>query len=295
MGARRFSAGVLLALLWPNAPAQPLRFQHFTPLTMKPVGAALKVDYSWFYGYQNFAVQNGSILVRLPKAVEVIDGASLRVTQRYPLRQKGACAVAFDGATVVAVTGCLKATSTSFTVWRLTPTSRRSIRVSKLDPLRYPVTFAFGDGTWFIARGNGVVDAVDLRTGHVSTHRPRRVLAKGRGGVFATWLGDHRLGLSGTVVDVRSWRKRTLAQGAERLDAIDGYIIASGTNGITVFDDSLHLYRRLAPGRVIDRVWLSDGIVYAQIGLAWDEWDLRSGKHLGIVLPDTPWLVQLLS
>ena len=275
-------------------PAQPLRLQHFTPVTMRPVGAPLKVDYSWFYGYQNVASANGSLVVRLPNAIEVIDGSSLTVTQRYPFRQKDTCAVDFDGTAVVALTGCLTATSKSFTLWRLTPASRRGMRVSGLEPLSWPVSFAVGDGTWFVARGNGSVDAIDLESGHVTTHRARRTLAKGRGSVDASWLGEHRLGLNGTVVDVRTWRKRTLALGAQRLDAIDGYVIAHGTNGITVFDDSLHLYRRLAAGRVIDRVGLSDGIVYAQVGLAWDEWDLRTGRHLGIVLPDTPFLVQLL-
>ena len=295
MGARSFSATLLLALLWPNAPAQPLRLQHFTPLAMRPTGPQVKIDYSWFYGYQNVAWADGALVVRLRNAIDVIDGTSLRVTQRYTFRHKGTCAVDFDGATVVALTGCLTAGSTSFTVWRLTPTSRRSVRVSRLEPLTWPVSFAVGDGTWFVARGSGTVDAIDLETGHVTTHRPRRTLAKGEGLLDASWLGEHRLGLNGTVTDVRTWRRRTLAPGAERLDAADGYVIAHGTNGITVFDDSLHLYRRLAAGRVIDRVCLSDGIVYAQIGLAWDEWDLRSGKHLGIVLPDTPWLVQLLS
>ena len=295
MGARSFSATLLLALLWPNAPAQPLRLQHFTPLTLKPSGPQLEIDYSWFYGYQNVAVANGSVLVRLPNALEVIDGSSLRVTRTYTFRHKGTCAVDFDGASVVALTGCLTATSTSFTLWHLAPGIRLSIPVSGLAPLAWPVTFAVGDGNWFVARGNGTVDAIDLETGHVTTHRPRRMLAKGPGFLDASWLGEHRLGLNGTVVDVRTWRRRTLALGAQRLDAIDGYVIAHGTNGITVFDDSLHLFRRLAPGRVIDRVGLSNGVVYAQIGLAWDEWDLRTGRHLGIVLPDTPWLVQLLS
>lgn len=295
MGARSFSATLLLALLWPNAPAEPLRLQHFTPVTMRPVGAPVKVDYSSFYGYQSFATADGAIVVRLPNAIEVIDGASLDVEQRYTFRHKGTCAVDFDGATVVALTGCLTSKSKSFTVWRLTPTSRRSVRVSRLDPLTWPVSFAVGDGNWFVARGNGTVDAIDLLSGHVTSHRPRRTLAKGRGFVAASWLGEHRLGLNGTVVDVRTWRKRTLALGAERLDAIGGYVIAHGTNGITVFDDSLDLYRRLAPGRVVDRVGLSGGVVYAQIGLAWEEWDLRTGTHLGVVLPDTPWLVQLLS
>lgn len=276
-------------------PAQRLRLQHFTPVSMRPVGSPVKIDYSWFYGFQSFAAANGSIVVRLPKAIEVIDGGSLRVTRRYTFRHRGTCAVDFDGATVVALTGCLTASSKTFTVWRLAPTSRRAIPVSHLDALTWPVSFAVGDGKWFVARGDGTVDAIDLQTGHVTTHRPRRMLAKGRGYREASWLGRHRLGLNGTVVDVRTWRKRTIALGAQRLDAIDGYVIAHGTNGITVFDDSLHLYRRLAPGRVIDRIGLSGGILYAQIGLAWDLWDLRTGKHLGIVLPDTPWLVQLVS
>jgi hypothetical protein len=295
MRVRQFSASLLLALLWPNTPAQPLRLQHFTPVSMKPVGSPTKIDYSRFYGEQNYATANGSIVVRLPNAIEVIDESSLRVTERYVFRHKATCGVAFDGTTVVALTGCLTATSKVFTAWRLAPGSRHAVAVSHLRPLMWPVSFAIGDGTWFIARGDGTVDAVNLETGRVTTHRPRRTLAKGRSAVVASWLGEHRLGLNGTVVDVRTWRKRTLALGAERLDAIDGYVIAHGTNGITVFDDSLHLFRRLAANRVIDRVALSGGIVYAQIGLAWDEWDLRTGRHLGLVLPETPWLLQIVS
>jgi hypothetical protein len=294
MQVRRFSATLLLALLWPNAPAQPLRLQHFTPLSMEPVGKPLKIDYSWFYGYQSWAAANGSIVVRLPNAIEVIDGASLRVTHRWAFRHRGTCAVDFDGTAVVALTGCLTASSKAYTVWRLTETSRQAVRVSHLAPLAWPVSFAVGDGTWFVARSGGTVDVIDLETGRVTSHRPRRTLAKGRSVSEASWLGEHRLALAGTVIDVRTWRKRTIALGAQRLDAVGGYVIAHGQNGITVFDDSLRLYRRVARGRVIDRIGLSDGVLYAQIGLAWDRWDLRTGQHLGIVLPDTPWLVQLL-
>jgi hypothetical protein len=293
MHVRQLSASLLLALLWPNTPAQPLRLQHFTPVTMKPVGAPLKLDYSWFNGNQSLAWANGSFVAVVPNAIEVVDGTSLRVTHRYAFRHKGTCAVDFDGTGVVALTGCATA-SPAYTVWRLTPTSRRAIRVSGLDPLAWPVSFAVGDGQWFVARSGGTVDAIDLQTGRVTSHRPRRALAKGRSVSEASWLGEHRLGLSGTVVDVGTWRKRTIAPGAQRLDAIDGYVIAHGKNGITVFDDSLRLYRRFARGRVIDRIGLSGGVLYAQVGLAWDRWDLRTGKHLGIVLPDTPWLVQLL-
>jgi hypothetical protein len=295
MGVRSFSATLLTALLWPNAPAQPLRLQHLTPLAMKPVGSVIKIDYSWFWGFHNLSTANGSIVVRLPNALEVIDSSTLRPTERYVFRHKGTCGVDFDGSTVVALTGCLTPASKIFTVWRLSPGSRRAVSVSQLRPLAWPVSFAVGDGKWFISRGDGTVDAIDLQTGRVSIHRPRRTLAKGRGAAYASWLGEHRLGLNGTVVDVRTWRKRTLAPGASQLDAIGGYVIAHGQKGITVFDDSLRLYRRFAGGRVIDRVGLSGGVLYAQIGLAWEEWDLRTGKHLGLVLPDTPWLVQLLS
>jgi hypothetical protein len=295
MRVRQFSASLLLALLWPNAPGHPLRLQHFTPLSMEPVAKPLKLDYSWFYGYQSFAAANGSLVVLVPNALEVIDGSSLRVTHRYPFEHKDTCAVDFDGTAVVALVGCLSASSTTYTLWRLTPTSRRATPIRHLDPLAWPVSFAVGDGQWFVARSAGAVDAIDLRTGHVTSHRPKRALAKGRGDTEASWLGEHRLGLNGTVVDVRTWRRRTLAAGAQRLDAVGGYVIAHGANGITVFDDSLRLYRRFAPGRVIDRVGLSDGVLYAQIGLAWDLYDLRTGAQLGLVLPDTPWLVQLVS
>ena len=296
VGGRSISATLLLALLWPNAPAQPLRLQHFTPLKLEPVGKPVKIDYSWFYGYQNYATTTGSIVVRLPNAIEVIDRITLRPTQRYAFRHRGTCAVDFDGTTVVALTGCLTAASKHFTIWRLTPTSRQAIPVSHLDPLKWPVSFAVGDGKWFVSRAGDVVDAIDLETGRTTTHRSRRTLAKGAPGYrVASWLGEHRLALNGTIVDVRTWRKRTIAPGAQRLDAIDGYVIAHGANGVTVFDDSLHLYRHLAAGRVVDTIGLSDGIVYAQIGLAWDEWDLRTGRHLGLVLPGTPWLVQLMS
>jgi hypothetical protein len=296
MQVRRYSATLLLALLWPNTPGQPLRLQHFTPLSLRPVGPPLKLDYSAFTGFQSFAWRNGSVVVRLPEAIEVIDGSSFTVTERFTFRRKDTCAVDLDGATVVALTGCGRAKSQALTVWRLEPASRRAIRVSRLAPLTWPVSLAVGDGDWFVARGNGTVDVIDLQTGRVTTHRPRRTLAKGAAGYReASWLGEHRLALGGTVVDVRTWRKRTIALGAQRFEAIDGYVIAHGTNGITVFDDSLDLYRRFATGRVIDRVGLGGGVIYAQIGLAWDRWDLRTGRHLGIVLPDTPWLVQLLS
>lgn len=151
-----------------------------------------------------------------------------------------------------------------------------------------------GDGKWFVARKGGAVDVIDLQTGRVTTHHPRRTLQKGEGSVEASWLGDHRLGLNGAVVDVRTWRRRVLALGARKLMAVDGFILSYGANGITVYDDSLHLYRRLAAGRPIDDLGVSGGIAYAQIGLSWDLYDLRTGKYLRTALPDSAWLLRLV-
>jgi hypothetical protein len=295
MDVRRYSASLLLALLWPNAAGQPLRLQHLAPQSMTRVGAPLRIDYDSSYGFQTMAFADGRFVVRVEKGLEVVDAASLRVVVRYPLARSDVCAVDFDGAAVVALLGCKSVTSNAHTLWRFTSTSRRAIPVRHLDPLRWPVTFAVGDGKWFVARAGGSVDVVDLETGVVVHRSPRRVLSKGAGFTTASWLGQHRLGLNGTVVDVRSWRARTIAPGARRLIAAGGYVLAYGTDGITVFDDRLQLYRRLARGLEIDDLGVSDGVAYAQIGLVWDLYDVRSGKHLDTVLPDTPWLVRLVS
>jgi hypothetical protein len=294
MQVRRFSASLLLALLWPNTPGQPLRLQHFTPETLRPVGRELKLypDYRW--GFQQTAYADGLMLVRTPKALNVIDGRSLQLTHSYPFAQRDVCAVGLDGGAVVVLTGCKTAKATAHTVWRLTPAGRRALPVRGLGALAWPVSFAVGDGTWFVATRGGDVASIDLRTGAVSWHRHRRTLAKGEGFVQAAWLGNHRLGLDGTVVDVRTWRRRTLAAGALKLAASDGFVVATGNNGITVYDDALRLYRRIARGHVIDEATIHDGVVYAQVGLAWNLWNLRTGALIGIVLPDTPWLVQLL-
>lgn len=294
MQVRRFSATLLLALLWPNAPGQPLRLGHFTPLTMVPTGPVAKVDYDGSYGFQAMAFRPGAVLVRAHRALDVIDTTSLQVVERYRFLRRDICSVDFDGTTVVALVGCKTVNTTAHTLWRLAPGSRHAIPVPGLQPLRWPVSFAVGDGKWFVARKGGAVDVIDLQTGRVTTHHPRRTLQKGEGSVEASWLGDHRLGLNGAVVDVRTWRRRVLALGARKLMAVDGFILSYGANGITVYDDSLHLYRRLAAGRPIDDLGVSGGIAYAQIGLSWDLYDLRTGKYLRTALPDSAWLLRLV-
>jgi len=294
VSARSFSAGLLLALLWPNAPDQAARLQHLTPLTMEPVGSALKL-YPDDYGFAPFVRSGGQFVLKTRTQVQVIDATSLRVLHTYPFKARVVCAVGLDGDTVVVLSGCRNSTSRTFRLWRIASTSRRSLPVRGLPPVSWPVSFALGDGTWFVARGNGDVDAIDLRTGNVAFHHRARLLQKaGVPYTNATWLGEHRLGLNGTVVDVRTWKRTTLALGARNLLAAEGKIVGWGTNGITVYDDDLHLYRRIARGLPVDSVGLLDGVIYAQVGLAWDLWNVRTGRHLATVLPDTPYLVRLL-
>jgi hypothetical protein len=294
MQVRTFSASLLLALLWPNTPGQPLRLQHLTPRTLEPVGRQLQLypDYRW--GFQQTSYADGVMVVRTPRAFNVIDTSSMQRIHSYPFARRDVCATGLDGPAVVALVGCRSTKAATHTLWRFTPAGRRSVPVRGLGAISWPVSFALGDGTWFIAFRGGDVAAVDLRTGAVTRHEHRRTLAKGEGSVQAAWLGRHRLGLNGTVVDVRTWHRRTLAAGARNLTASDGFVVAWGSNGITVYDDALRLYRRIAPGKVIDDASIHGGVVYAQVGLAWDLWSLRSGRHLGTVLPDTPWLVRLL-
>jgi hypothetical protein len=294
MEVRRFSATLLLALLWPNAPGQPLRIGHFTPLTLEPSGRAAKVDYDGSYGFQAMGFRPGAMVVRARGALEVIDTASLDVTERYRFLRRDICAVDFDGTDVIALVGCKTVNSTVHTLWRFSPGARRAVPVPHLDALRWPVSFAVGDGRWFVARRGGGVDVIDLHTGRVATHHPRRTLQKGEGAVDAFWLGDHRLGLNGAVVDVRTWKRRLIAPGAQRLLAVGDYVIASGPNGITIFDRSLHLYRRLAAGVDVQDLGVTNGVIYAQVGLAWDMYDLRTGRHVGTALPDSAWLLRLI-
>lgn len=295
MRVRQLSASLLLALLWPNTPAQPLRLQHFTLRTLEPAGREMKL-YPSYWGFQPMSFSGNRLVLRTRSQIQVIDTGTLHVTRTYSFRSKASCAVGLDGETVVVLYGCRRARSKHFTVWLIGSGSRRAIPVRGLAPLTYPVSAAVGDGHWFIARGNGEVDVIDLRTGKVVRHSPVRSLAKaGVPYTQATWLGEHRLGLNGSVVDVRTWKRRVLAAHAQNLTAAEGWVFAYGTDGITVFDDDLRLYRRLAVGKVVDNAMIHGGVLYAQIGLVWELYDVRSGAHIDTVLPDSAWLLRLVS
>ena len=294
MEVRAFSASLLLGMVFAAGPGQPVTFQHLAPLTLSPTGPRLRVALSP-YSFHPLGVGGGLLVARTASAVKVYDRSTLRLVHSYPLRAKDTCAVGLDGTTAVALVGCLAPTSRTYTVVRFGATPTR-VRVRQpLAAIRYPVSVAFGDGHAFVVHAFGAGDAIDLRSGSVASHAPLRTLAKGEGYMRAQWLGNHLLGLAGTVVDVRTWHKRTLAPHASETIAGGDKLATVGPNGVNVYTKrGLRLYRRLLRGEVIDSGLLDGDVLYAQSALVWYVVDVRTGRTIARLVPDTSWSLQLL-
>jgi hypothetical protein len=284
MQVRAFSTSLLLGLLI-SPYGGPVTLQHRTA-SLAPEGPKLRISLQTFDAHP-LTVQNGLVVVQAADAVRVVDAQSLRVVRRYPLRRKGVCAVGVDGTTAVALVGCGSAKSSRFAIVRFGGGNAWIPLRRRLDPLVYPVSFAFGDGKLFVARPGMVVDVLDLRTGAVSSHRPARTLAKGEGYVRASWLGGHLLALNGTVVDIRSWRRRTLAEHAVETVAGGRWLATYGPAGVAVYTrDDLTLYRRVLRGQVVDEARIVGRVLYVRVGLVWHVIDVVSGRSLARLLPD---------
>jgi hypothetical protein len=294
MQARRFSASLLLGMVFAPNVGQPTTFRHLQPLTLKPTGAALRVTVSP-YGFHSLDTGSGLVVARTANAVKVFDSGSLALVRSYPFRGRDTCAVGLDGSTPIALVGCTSTTSRRYTIVRF---GRTRIQVAVRRPLaaiHYPVSLAFGDGHAYVVHAFGAVDAVDLRSGAVTSHAPRRTLAKGEGYMRAEWLGDHLLGVAGTVVDVRTWHRRTLAPHASETVAGADKIATVGPNGVNVYTkNGLRLYRRLLRGEVIDSALLDGDVLYARSALVWYVLDVRTGRMLARLVPDSAWSLQLL-
>lgn len=294
MQVRRFSASLLLGMVLGPSWGQPAIFRHLEPLTLNPAGPALHVRVSP-YSFHSLDTGDGLMVALTAGAVKVFDPGSLALVRSYPFRGRDTCAVGLDGTTPVALVGCRSATSHRYTIVRF-GAARTAISVRRpLAPIRYPVSIAFGDGHAYVVHAFGGVDSIDLRSGEVTSHAPRRTLAKGEGYMRAEWLGDHLLGLAGTVVDVRTWHRRTLAPHASETIAGGDRIATVGPNGVNVYTRSdLRLYRRLLRGEVIDSALLDGDVLYAQSALVWYVIDVRTGGMIARLVPDTAWSLQLL-
>src|SRR5262249_27594302 len=160
--------------------------------TLRPVGAQLRLPgaplgYAWARRGNTLAVVVKPVATGGP--IRLVDLRSMRVTRIVPVGDRDVCGLAYDGPTLVALTAGQPCywKGGHFSVMRFGATTTVT-QVAKLDTV-WPTNLAFGAGHAYVSYIGGVVDSVDLRTGAVVTHRPRRMLAKGEGLVFTRWLG----------------------------------------------------------------------------------------------------------
>jgi hypothetical protein len=130
----------------------------------------------------------------------------------------------------------------------------------------FPTNLAFGDGSAYVARAGAGLDVIDLRTGTVVRRHPRRSLAKGEGIVFTRWLGFHQLAMGLAVVDVRTWRTRTLDPTARGVAPAGADLVAYGPHGAQVFTRAGHLRMRLLANTDVAVVHVVGRYLYAAEG-----------------------------
>jgi len=271
----------------------PATLRHLDPATLQPVGAQLKLPgaplgYAWARRGTTLAVVVKPVATGQP--VRLIDLRSMRVIRVLPVGDRDVCGLTYDGATLVALTADRPCywKGGQFSVLRFGATTT-STPVPALDTV-WPTNLAFGAGHAYVSYASGVVDAVDLHTGFLVAHRPRRMLAKGEGFVFTRWLGGNLLAVGGTVVDTRTWRKRVADPRALGV-AVAGSVLADfGRNGVTLRTRAGRLIRRVLPGEDVSDVRIGPRYLYAQVGSAVDVVERATGKQLRVIaVADGPW------
>jgi hypothetical protein len=271
----------------------PATLRHLDPATLRPVGAELKLPgaplgYAWAMRGSRLAVVVKPVATGQP--IRLVDLRSMRVTRVLPVGDRDVCGLTYDGPTLIALTADRPCywKGGRFSVLRFGGTTTTT-PVPALDTV-WPTNLAFGAGHAYVSYASGVVDAVDLRTGTVVAHWPRRTLAKGEGLVFTRWLGGGLLGAGGTVVDTRTWRKRVADPRALGV-AVGGSVLADyGRNGVTLRTRAGRLVRRALPGEDVSDVRIGPRYLYAQVGSAVDVVERATGQRLRVIaVADGPW------
>ena len=281
----------------------PVTLQHVTPRTLSPEGSTLRLGepggtegLQWARRGDTLAVEVYGV-PRKSTPIRIVDAGLLRVRRSVSAGQRDICGLGFDGATLVALAAVPWCNNepqvkTTFSVLRINVGSGRvvgDVPVSELKPFAYPVSLAFGDGHAYVARAAGAVDSIDLRTGVVTSRRPRRTLAKGGDAVFARWLGEHRLGLGAQIVDVRTWRSRLVTSDAQRLTAGGPYVVAFGTDGARAFTRTGHLPFLLLRGENISDAHVAGHYLYVNADTDTEVFDLRTQKRISVVPHANEW------
>jgi hypothetical protein len=294
MLVRRFSATTLIGLALGGS-GTSATLQRLDPGTLRPSGHSLRLPdamlgYAWARQGATLALVVKPVATGQP--VRIVDTRTWRVRRVIGVGDRDVCGLTFDGATLVALAAdqpCYWPRG-HFSILRIAVDRGRVTRVTQVPGLStvFPTNLAFGDGHAYVARAGGGIDSLNLSTGVVVSHIPRRTLAKGEGVVWTHWLGQHLLAAGVRVVDVRTWRSRTLLNGARVVSAVGSYLVASGPHGGAVYTRGGRFVRHVLGDEDVAETWASGNLLYAQVGSATDVVDVRTGKTLRVVPNNGP-------
>jgi len=283
---RRFSASVLIGLALGTVSGQA-SLQQLAPGTLRTTHVLhlpnASLGFAFARRYSTVAIVVKPVATGQP--IRLVNTHTMKVTRVIAVGDRDVCGLGFYGGTLFALAAnhqpCYWGNG-SFSVLRIG--GGRIVQITPVAGLKtvFPTNLAFGDGNAYVARVGGEIDSVDLRTGRLSIHRPRRVLAKGEKIVRPRWLGAHRLGVGGNVVDTRTWRSRRLVAGASGVTGGHGVLVAWGQHGAEVIRGT-HRMHVLGDEPIVE-AWIDGDYLYAAVGDATDVVDLRTGTRVRIVL-----------
>lgn len=245
------------------------RLAHLSPVTLAQRDAVRVADSSLGLAW----ARRGQTLVYVAKPratgspIHVVDARTFARRHVIAVGDRDVCGLTFDGGELVALTADRPCywSGGRFALMRFDTRSWRATRTIALPGLHtvYPTNLAFGDGSAFVAYAGAGLDAIDLRTGAVTRHHPRRSLAKGEGIVWTRWLGRHQLGVGPAVVDVRTWRSRVFDPTALGVSTSGADLVVYGPHGAEIFTRSGHLRLRLLAGTSLGVVRVVGNYLYA--------------------------------
>jgi hypothetical protein len=275
----------LLALTG-GALGAPSNLSALDPATLQPRGPSVRSP-GWALGLAWARSGSTVAIVAKPVAtgqpVRLVDTRRMRVTAVVRVGDRDVCGLTFRGPTLVALASDRRCywNGGRFSILRVDVLRHRIVRVTPVSGLHvaFATNLAFGDNFAFVTRAGGGVVSVDLRTGAVRSHVPRRSLAKGEGIVPTRWLGGHLLGAGPRVVDVRTWRSRLLEPGARRVAPAGDDLVAYGPRGVAVYTRAGALRFRALTGTSIRNVHVQGRYLYAAEDATADLVDLRTRRE----------------
>jgi hypothetical protein len=245
MGAFVLGVTSVVALLGPGAPGGNSRLEHVAPATLEARGPSVtlpdtSLGFAWARRSSTLAFVVKPVATGQP--IRIADTRTLRTRKVIPVGDRDVCGLTFDRSDVVALTADRPCywKGGHFSLMRFDGRTWRVGRTVPLPTIRtvFPTNLAFGDRRAFITRAGAGIDAIDLRSGRVERHHPRRSLSKGEGVVQSRWLGGHLLASGVSVIDVRTWRRRVLDPTARGVAPAGADLVTFGPHGAKVFTRS---------------------------------------------------------